>query len=464
MNRLFGSALKTLGFLTILLAIPTTILFGGWAIVLALYIIGVGLILYLADYLINYLVKNRKVFWRVQFSLGTIYLLLCIWTYMEWQEHNKIIFPKGFHGQAGIIFGVDKYPELPETKLWKRTIYIPENGVIITSTKEEDMVNQIKVSFADNSYVDYTDFDWNANFEIDCITSDSQIKSWLFKIGEEENSIVKSTMTELCDKIAGNEALSFYKTENSIIWTDTKGKYLWLQDKGLNSLPKGLGKLDIYKAILTGNNFTEIPRQILEISSLQDLVFAGNPISEFPCDLQKLKRLKGISFANTKIKEINCDLSQLDSLEDFDMARNNLTEFPEQIKTIPNLTWLSLNDNELKDISFIDNRLGKLEKLYLYSNEIEHFPKEIKYLPHLKELLIFDNQIDSIPDYFSTLTNLEILEIWDNPIKYISPEIKKLQKLRQMRIDDDNLTTQDKENLRSWLPNCTINFQTRADK
>jgi Leucine-rich repeat (LRR) protein len=146
------------------------------------------------------------------------------------------------------------------------------------------------------------------------------------------------------------------------------------------------------------------------------------------------------------------------------MARNNLTEFPEQIKTIPNLTWLSLNDNELRDISFIDNRLGKLEKLYLYSNEIEHFPKEIKYLPHLKELLIFDNQIDSIPDYFSTLTNLEILEIWDNPIKYISPEIKKLQKLRQMRIDDDNLTTQDKENLRSWLPNCTINFQTRADK
>ena len=464
MKRIFGSALKTLGFLTILLSIPITILFGGWGIFLALYIIGVGLLLYIIDLVINYLVKARKFFGEFKPYWGQIYILLCTWTYMKWQEHNAIIFPKDFHGQAGIIFGIEGYPELPKTKFWKKTIHIPENGIIITSTKEEEIVNRIQESFEDNSKVDYDKFDWDANFEIDCITSDSKIISWLFKIDQEQNSIVKSTMTELCDKIAVNQAVSFYKTENSIIWTDEKGKYLWLQDKKLNALPNGLDKIEIYKAILTGNDFTEIPTQILEISSLQDLVFAGNPISDFPCNLQKLKRLKSISFASTKIKEINCDLSQLDSLEYLDMARNNLTVFPEQIKTLPNLTRLSLNDNEFTDISFIDNRFSKLERLYLYSNEIEHIPTEIKYLSNLKELLIFDNKIDSIPDYFSTLTNLETLEIWNNPIKYISPEIKKFQKLRQMRIDDDNLTIQDKENLKRWLPNCTINFQTRADK
>jgi hypothetical protein len=463
-KRLFGSALKTLGFLTILISIPISILFGGWAIFLVLYIIGVGLLLYIVDFVTNYLIKGRKVFWRVQFTLATTYLLLCIWTYMEWQKHNAIIFPKGFHGQAGIVFGVERYPELPKTRFWKRTIQIPENGIIMTSTREEEMVNRIQVSFEDNSPVDYDQFDWDANFEIDCITSHSKIKSWLFKIDTVQNSIVKSTMTELCDKIAVNQAVSFYKTENSIIWSDTRGKYLWLQDKELNSLPNGMDKLDIYKAILTGNDFTEVPSQILEIASLQDLIFANNPISNFPCNLQKLKRLKGISFASTKIKEIHCDLSRLDSLKDLDMARNNLTEFPEQIKTLPNLTWLSLNDNELKDIAFIDNRLSKLERLYLHSNEIKSISTEIKYLLSLKELLLFDNKIDSIPDYFSSLTNLENLEIWDNPIKYITPEIKKLQKLRQMRIDDDNLTIQDKDNLKKWLPNCTINFQTRAGK
>lgn len=464
MKRIFGSALKTLGFLTILLSIPITILFGGWGFFLVLYIIGVGLLLYIVDFAISFFFKDRKVFWRVQITLGTIYILLCAWTYMKWQEHNAIIFPKDFQGQTGIIFGIEGYPELPQTKFWKKTITIPESGVIITSTKVEEIPNSLTFSFSDHSQIDWKRIDWNPNFEIDCIISDSKVKSWLFQIDSAKIETVKTKMVELCNDISVNKIVSSYKSEFPVITADSKGTYLHLQDKGLTSLPNGLDGLNIYKAILTGNNLTEIPRQILAIPTLQELIFAVNPIVEFPCNLSELKRLKSISFAETGIKEINCDLSQLDSLEHFDMARNKLTVFPEQIKTIPNLTWLSLNDNELKDISFVDNKLGKLETLYLYTNEIEGISTKIKYLSNLKELLIFDNKIDSIPDYFSTLTNLEKLEIWDNPIKYITPEIKKLQKLRQLRIDDDNLTIEDKENLKNWLPNCTINFQTRADK
>jgi len=463
-KRLFGSVLKTLGFLTILLSIPITILFGGWAILLTLYIIGVGLLLYIVDYAINFFVKDRKVFWRVQFSLGIFYVLLCIWTYMEWQEHNEIIFPNGFHGQAGIIFGIDGYPELPKTRFWKRKIEIPETGIIVTSTKEEELVNRIQISHDDKLPIDYEKFDWDANFEIDCIITDSKVKSWLFKIDSIEVETVKIKMVELCDDISAKRIVSQYKSEFSVITTDSKGAYLNLQNKGLTSLPSRLENLNIYKAILTGNNLSEIPPSIFKINSLEELIIAVNPIGEFPCDLTKLKRLKSISFADTDIKEINCDLSQLDSLEHFDMARNRLTKIPEQIKNIPNLTWLSLNDNELTDISFIDKRLSKLETLYLYTNEIKNLSTEIKYLSNLRELLIFDNKIDSLPNHFSSLTNLEKLEIWDNPIKYISPEIAKLKKLKQMRLDDDNLTTQDKENLKKWLPNCTINFQTRADK
>lgn len=464
MKILFSSALKTLGFLTILLSIPITILFGGWAILLTLYIIGVGLLLYVVDYAINFFVKDNKVFWRVQFSLGTIYILLCIWTYMEWQEHNVIIFRNDFHGQAGIIFGIEGYPELPKTRFWKREIQIPETGIIVTSTKEEELVNRIQISRTDNSPINYGKFDWDANFEIDCIISDSKVKSWLFKIDSVEVEIVKAKMVELCDDISAKRIVSQYKSEYSVITTDSKGAYLHLQNKGLTSLPGGLEKLNIYKAILTGNNLSEIPPSIFKINSLEELIIAVNPISEFPCDLSNLRRLKSISFAETNIKEINCDLSRLDSLEHFDMARNELTKIPERIKTIPNLTWLSLNDNELTDISFIDKRLSKLETLYLYTNKIKSISTAIKYLPNLRELLIFNNKIDSLPDHFSSLTNLEKLEIWDNPIKYISPELAKLKKLKQMRLDGDNLTTQDKENLKKWLPNCTIDFQTRADK
>lgn len=419
---------------------------------------------YFIDYLTSRLLKKKRAFWTAQYILTVAYLILAFVTYMKWQEHNAIVFPKNFKGQAGIIFGIEGYPELPETKFWKKTINIPEKGIIITSTKAENIPNTVRFSFRDNSSINYNRINWDPNFEIDCITSDSKIKSWLFHVSDNQSFSVKNVMTDLCNQIYSNQKRSLYKSENSVVWADDNGKYLWLQNKGLTSLPNGLGKLDIYKAILTGNDLREIPPQIFEIASLQELIIAVNPISDFPCELQKLKRLKSVSFAETKIVDIKCNLSQLDSLEHFDIARNNLTKLPEQIKNIPNLTWLSLNDNHFADLSFIDNRLYKLETLYLYTNKVNNISKETRHLGNLKELLIFDNEIDSIPSNISDLRNLEKLEIWNNPIKYISPNISKLTKLKAMRLDDDFLTQTDKDNLRKWLPNCEINYQTRVEK
>lgn len=105
---------------------------------------------------------------------------------MKWQEHNAIIFPKDFQGQAGIIFGIEGYPELPQTRFWKKIIYIPEDGIIITSTKEEELPQTIMFSFKDNSTADFTRINWNPNFEIDCIVSGSKIKSWLFQTDNTE--------------------------------------------------------------------------------------------------------------------------------------------------------------------------------------------------------------------------------------------------------------------------------------
>lgn len=464
MKRLINSPLKVLALLSTLFGLTVAIWTLGYLIVLGLIFIGIGLLVYLIDYLCQRWLLNNRIFWTTQYLFTMVYITLAFVAYMKWQEHNAIVFPKNFKGQAGIIFGIEGYPELPKTKLWKKTITIPENGLIITSTREEEVPNTIRFSFAGNSSIDYNLIDWDPNFELDCITSKSKIKSWLFQIGSYHHSPVKAAMTELCNQIATNQKRSLYTSESPVIWSDDKGRYLWLQNKGLTTLPVGLSKLDIYKAILTGNNFTEVPQQVFEISSLEELILAANPVSTFPCELQKLKWLKSISFAETNIKDINCDLSNLDSLKDFDLSRNSLTKLPDQIKTIPNLTWLSLNDNLFTDLSFVDRRLGKLEVLYLYTNRVKSLSKETRHLSNLKELLIFDNEIDSIPDNIADLKSLEKLEIWNNPIKYVSPEISKLKALKTIRLDDDYLTQADKDNLRKWLPDCQINYQTRREK
>ena len=462
MKRIFNTPLKLLAVLTLILGLLGIFSFSYFSF-LGIYLVGIALFLFLIDYLIIKFLKKKKYLWIAQSTLSFTYVIISFLSYMKWQEHNYLIFPNGFKGQAGIIFGMEGYPELPKTIFWKKTIHIPQDGIIITSTKIEDVPDAIQYVYADHSAIKYQDINWDPNFAIDCIVTDNKIKSWLFKINK-NSSTVKEKMVSLCNEIAKNRKSSLYKSKNSVVWSDDKGKYLWLQNKNLTSLPEGLGKLSLYKVILTGNSFNDIPRQIYEISSLEELIFAVNPIHVFPCDLSRLKRLKSISFAETGIKEINCDLSSLDSIAHFDISRNGLTKFPEQIKSIPNLSWISLQNNQFKDISFIDSRLKNLETLYLYSNKIKSISEETKFLGNLKELLIFNNEIESIPANIADLKNLEKLEIWDNPIKSISPKIAGLIKLKSMRIDDDFLTQTDKDNLKKWLPNCEINYQTRSEK
>ena len=462
LQKIISSPLKILGLLTIIVGLLAVFTFSYFFFV-GIYLVGVGLLIYLINFLIFKLLKKSKAYRITQFTFTITYLVLVFVTYMNWQEHNYLIFPKDFKGQAGIIFGIEGYPELPKTRFWKKTINIPKNGVIITSTKVKDIPNAVRFAYNDDSKVNYQDINWNSNFEIDCIISDSKIKSWLFQI-DKESSTVKEVMISLCNEINSNQKKSYYKSENSALSSNTKGKYLYLQSEGLTSLPDGLGKLNIYEATLTGNKFKKVPKQVFEINSLERLILAANPIDEFPCDLSRLKRLKSISFAETEIKEISCDLSNLDSLEHFDISRNKLTKFPEKIKSIPNLTWISLNGNKFINFSFIDEKLTKLEILYLYTNKVKSISRETMFLGNLKELLIFDNEIDSIPDNIADLKNLEKLDIWNNPIKSISPRIAELTKLKHMRLDDDFLTQADKENLKNWLPKCEINYQTRSKK
>lgn len=268
MKRILSTPLKICGFLTILLGIVVAIMTLGYLIILGLCFVGIGLILYFIDFIIKRNVSNKQILKVSQISLTIIYLLFSAWTYLKWQEHNQITFPKEFSGEAGIIFGIENYPQLPETKFCAKKIAIPKNGIIITSTKIEEIPKTLQFYIGNERIKDFKKVDWNPNFEFDCLVNDSKIKAWLFTVSGSKQKAVREKITELCNEIEIGKTSSSYKSNNSIISKDKKGKYLWLQNKGLTSLPNDLEKLDIYKAILTGNDLTEIPNKVFKISSL----------------------------------------------------------------------------------------------------------------------------------------------------------------------------------------------------
>lgn len=367
MKKIFNTPLKAVGFLTILIAVASFVI-GGYFIFLGLYILGLGLIIYLVNFSVSRFIKTRKVFWWTQFTLTTLYLFFCFWMYMKQGEHNAIIFPDNYKGQAGIIFGIEGYPPLKETKFWKKTIEMPDNGILITSTKQEEIPNTVRYYFRNGKTGDYDKITWEPNFEYSCIVNNNVIKSWFFTFDNNSTTQIQEKITELANEINKGEIKSFYTTDNRFVSDDNKGKYLWLQDKNLDFLPDAVSNLDIYKAVLTNNNFKEIPTQILSIKSLEDLTIGHNPITEIPPDISNLKRLKSLTLNATKITAIKTDLSKLDSLEHFDLSSNETSHLPDQVKNIPNLIWLSLDNNKFQDLTFIDSRLSKLQMLYLYSN------------------------------------------------------------------------------------------------
>lgn len=454
------SPLKILGFLSALIGLTVAILTSGYLIVLGAYFIGFALLLFLLDWLTKK-TKTENAYWISQLVLSITYVAFLTFSYLDWNKHNLIVFPNNFQGSGGIVFGIEGSPELPQMSFWKRTIEFPSNGVLITSTKEEELPNKFEFQYKDGSNVDFRDSTFNFSYsnEFPCILTNSVIKNHSFTIGNSSNTSFQELLSNLCDSINQGNLVSAYQTKNSPIVSEVDIPYLHMQDKGLSKLPKNINTLRVKEIILTGNNFTEFPDEILNMPQLEELLIGHNPVSKLPDNLESLKNLKRLSINATQIKEFPSDLSALESLETIGLDHNEYKKVPESILTIPNLKRLGLNNNELTNLKFIDIRLEGLESIYLYSNEIEQIDCEIENLKNLKELLIFDNEIDSIPDCIGSLTNLEKLDIWSNPIKYVSPEIQKLTNIKTMRMEKDNLTAEQMEVIRKWLPDAEIDFQ-----
>lgn len=452
--------LRLLALLSIGVGVIAAIVSYGWLILLAAYFIGFAVILFLLDSLTRK-TASRALYWSAQGGISLVYVVFLVYAYLDWSKHTVIILSNDFQGSGAIVFGIEGYPELPEMKFWKRSVELPPNGLLITSTREEELPKKFAFQFEDGSTLDLSSADLYFTYASDypCILTPSVLKNYRFTLGEASDDTLQELLSVLCDSINAGELESAYTSEHSLVVGHAEVPYLDLQNEMLSHLPENINQLPVKKIILTGNKFTAFPEQLLHMPQLEVLLIGHNPLAAFPADLGGLKNLKRLSVNATAIRSYPPDLSALESLETIGLDHNELTQVPEAVLTLPNLRRLVLNSNALSDLSFIDDRLSGLESIYLQSNAFRRIGCEISRLRGLKELLIFANEIDSIPDCIGGLTELEKLEIWENPIVYVSPEIRKLTKLKSIRMEKDGLTEEQMEQIRVWLPNAEIHFQ-----
>ncbi|MCB6994678.1 NEAT domain-containing protein, partial [bacterium 210820-DFI.6.37] len=146
---------------------------------------------------------------------------------------------------------------------------------------------------------------------------------------------------------------------------------------GLTALPDWVasGKDTLTSLGLSNNTFTDIPKQVEELTSLKSLTASGNPIGE-----------------------VTLDFSKLTNLTSFNMSQCNATKWPSAVAKAENLTSLNLSENKISEVGEDIKNLTKLTTLNLEKNYLLEYPEAIKGLANLKTLNLNYNGYTSIPE------------------------------------------------------------------
>ncbi|PSB02484.1 COR domain-containing protein [Merismopedia glauca] len=220
-------------------------------------------------------------------------------------------------------------------------------------------------------------------------------------------------------------------------------KELDLAGLGLEELPEEigkctqletlvLGKWDEEKYQWVGNQLTEFPDVILQLTNLKTLNLNFNQIRAIPKAIAELSKLTSLNLWSNQIRAIPEAIAKLSKLTWLDLSINQITEIPEAIAELSKLTWLNLSSNQITEIPEAIAELSNLTWLNLWSNQITEIPEAIAELSNLTELDLSFNQITEIPAYIAQLSKLTELDLSGNQITEIPEAMRRLEKLEKL--------------------------------
>ncbi|XP_078267229.1 toll-like receptor 22 [Rhinoraja longicauda] len=193
------------------------------------------------------------------------------------------------------------------------------------------------------------------------------------------------------------------------------------------SLFKGL--ISLRRLSLASNEFTLVPKAILEAYNLENLDLSFNQINSInPQDFNTLHKLKQLSLAGNKFTKIgSLSFSGLFQLRELELRNNYLFAIANFSSDLKSLNILNLRCNKLNSIevhTFI--YLQNLHYLNLIDNQISSLKNgSFQGLSNLTHLLLGSNKLtgDILRlDVFSGVESLKELQLFDNHIFYPSSQ------------------------------------------
>lgn len=168
---------------------------------------------------------------------------------------------------------------------------------------------------------------------------------------------------------------------------------------------------------------------------------------------------KGLSETNFKIyTSIEEALLNPDSVKYLSLKHNKLRKFPPEILLFKNIEILDLSKNKLDEIPEDIQKLTRLRELNVSNNNLTTLPVQIGSLTQLRKILAYQNNIALLPTTIGNLVNLELLDLWSNEIESFPQEISALKQLRFVDLRGIMLSDEQKQTIKSLLPNADIQF------
>ena len=231
-------------------------------------------------------------------------------------------------------------------------------------------------------------------------------------------------------------------------------------------------KLDLSKL-----NLKEIPPEIAELQTLEELNITSISLKKVPSFLGNILSLKklllGSRYSSAHKQEkvmLPAELGNLRNLQDLSLGYD-IPEIPSWVWTLDNLETLSICNDSIESIPAEIADMKRLRELQIYSEKIARLPKEIGEKLSLTALDLQCPKLEALPDSFANLkamryfsftlcnltaipgyicdwTNLEEFELsmansFQGPytkLKTIPKNIGNLRKLRHFNLDGGSIT------------------------
>lgn len=310
-------------------------IYGFWGIGAILWLYVVYTILVLVSFLLKkFKVAKRQ---RIEWTLIIIYVLSHTLYYLHWDVGSEIYFDnneKPFVGQNQnfiIVFGTENQPELENNYFTNNKIHIPENGILLTSSKKTDFKQRYRFpvtgtgeKFTTTYYETFNCYG-KENFKFDYVVGAINDK------GEVDYKFRDSIADIICNKFNNGDLT--------------------------NDLPKGYEKgtyLDQKEIFINNANMTKFPNGLLELQNIEYLNIHSNRLGKIPKTILQFPKLKRLTIGFNGIKNIPDWIGTIESLESLAVNGNELTELSDTLLTLPKLNYLLIRENKFDKSKIIE--------------------------------------------------------------------------------------------------------------